>query len=986
GRAPADPDLPADPDDLSPEELVLRFRSLASPEAFRLAGHLAVGRPELPVMRLVQAALERRPQPQHLAEVILSGVLSAGSAAGVYEFRPGVRDVLLGTLPRSARGRTGELLARVGALIDERVGVAPGAIPVVGPAAGGGLGAPEGDPVALVRAESVRRMAGRDAVLAEPGRFIGGRYRLDQSLGAHRTVWRARTHHNREVVVQLHPQGEQERNAAFIEDARVLAGLRHPNLATVHDFGLEDGVPYLVLEYLPGPTLRSLSIGQRGLGTERILSIGRQLAEALMALHEAGLVHGNLTSRNVMMAPDNAPAGPVTVTGYTFRSRASASPEDDLRTLGYLLVEMATGRRHRGGKVGPEELTALPGELRSRFAEIVEGLGSGWLARQFRGLRDLQALAREQGRRPSTPGPSPTARRFRLLGPVRIEEGAELGPVRGTEAALLCMLLLAPERGHTYAEISQGLWGEQPPPDAHEQIERTGERLRDLFGPGMHVTRHALWLWLAQGDEVDVRRFEELAEQARELRDQGHSSACRNVVRQALGLWRGEPLDGARGPAAARTRESLRELRLELRLLLAGIDLDGGDHARASDLLGQLLLERPDDQPILHLYMLALRDQGRIPEAVAAYEEHRHRFTGERREGLHDLYRVLVETALPPARAFIAVLSPAVLDDTSWQHLRQGVRRTVVGAGVRSDWLEERQIDDGFAILPPSDAPLEAILTALVRNVSEVRNDLSPPPRMQVLLWHATPSPGPTPAEQSALAEVLTQLPEEAVVALSPEAYDQLIVSARALDPTRFRALGQSADPDSPIVIWYCTIDRHLADDLQQLVSGPYPMSGLRQPPAPRSDLHEIVYRLPDGSLTTRARFSLRRTWSTWDYYEVDLTPQRAYRTFEVPQPAGLEAHAELSWEVEDAVSFVGSGVRHASDLLNRMEVVVSALAARFPSGHSAEAARDINDRLFDWRGVPGVLARCSVRLARSAPPARGRSSTEPGAAPRTPA
>ena len=45
----------------SPEELLLRFRSLASPEAFRLAGHLAVGRPELPVMRLVHAAIERNP-------------------------------------------------------------------------------------------------------------------------------------------------------------------------------------------------------------------------------------------------------------------------------------------------------------------------------------------------------------------------------------------------------------------------------------------------------------------------------------------------------------------------------------------------------------------------------------------------------------------------------------------------------------------------------------------------------------------------------------------------------------------------------------------------------------------------------------------------------------------------------------------------------------------------------------------------------------
>ncbi|OPG08624.1 hypothetical protein B1R27_09415 [Streptomyces sp. GKU 895] len=115
--------------DLSPEELVLRFRATASPEAFRLAGHLAVGRPHLPFMRLVQAALEPRPRPQHLAEVILSGMLTGVSgASGSYAFRPGVRELLLQGVPRTARGRTTELLARVGGLIDERAGSAPGEV------------------------------------------------------------------------------------------------------------------------------------------------------------------------------------------------------------------------------------------------------------------------------------------------------------------------------------------------------------------------------------------------------------------------------------------------------------------------------------------------------------------------------------------------------------------------------------------------------------------------------------------------------------------------------------------------------------------------------------------------------------------------------------------------------------------------------------------------------------------------------------------
>ncbi|NGO81471.1 serine/threonine protein kinase, partial [Streptomyces sp. YC504] len=132
--APLDEAGRTDVQQLGPEELLLRFRSIASPEAFRLAGHLAVGRPHLPYMRLVQAALEPRPQPGHLAEVILSGLLRAvPGEAGSYVFRDGVRELLLGTLPRTSRLRTRDLLARLGAPIDDRAGVVAGEFRVAVP-------------------------------------------------------------------------------------------------------------------------------------------------------------------------------------------------------------------------------------------------------------------------------------------------------------------------------------------------------------------------------------------------------------------------------------------------------------------------------------------------------------------------------------------------------------------------------------------------------------------------------------------------------------------------------------------------------------------------------------------------------------------------------------------------------------------------------------------------------------------------------------
>ncbi|MFJ8669380.1 SAV_2336 N-terminal domain-related protein [Streptomyces sp. NPDC093600] len=158
-----------DPEEVDPEELVLRFRALASPQAFRLASHLAVGSAHLPVMRLVQAAVEERPEPQHLAEVVLSGMLRAepGAVAGAYEFRPGVREVLLGTLPRTALVGTAGLLARISAEIENRAGALPGEFRALVESLGRATGErAAGRPFALVSEESVRLLRGPERLPA----------------------------------------------------------------------------------------------------------------------------------------------------------------------------------------------------------------------------------------------------------------------------------------------------------------------------------------------------------------------------------------------------------------------------------------------------------------------------------------------------------------------------------------------------------------------------------------------------------------------------------------------------------------------------------------------------------------------------------------------------------------------------------------------------------------------------------------------------
>ncbi|MGW5640187.1 tubulin-like doman-containing protein [Streptomyces sp. NPDC003832] len=97
-------------------ELVKRFRATASPEAFRLAGYFAAAPLTLPVMRLVQRVMTRSPRPAHLAEVFVSGLLvrrDDGEAPeqASYDFVPGVREVLLGTIRVSEMRRVGEELS-----------------------------------------------------------------------------------------------------------------------------------------------------------------------------------------------------------------------------------------------------------------------------------------------------------------------------------------------------------------------------------------------------------------------------------------------------------------------------------------------------------------------------------------------------------------------------------------------------------------------------------------------------------------------------------------------------------------------------------------------------------------------------------------------------------------------------------------------------------------------------------------------------------
>ncbi|MEU3525148.1 SAV_2336 N-terminal domain-related protein [Streptomyces sp. NPDC038707] len=540
--------LPADAEDrtdvgrLTAEELVLRFRATASPEAVRLAGHLALGRPDLPVMRLVQAAVEPDPRPRHLAEVVLSGMLTTvpGGPPGCYAFRDGVRELLLLGLPRTERHRTTELLGRIGEFIDRRAGRAPGEFRASVPSARGAGTAVEDDPFATVREDSVRRLSadatGGPAVDGT-GELFAGRYRLLRPLGGPGRLAEDTREGGTYVVVNRYP-GRRDL-PGFLDLGRELGALRHPGIAPVRDHGVEDGVPYLVREFVTGPTLAGHLEDPSGrLSADEVRALLVRLADAVLALHAQDGPRGRLEGSEVVLTPD----GPV-LTCLDTAPVAEEGLADNLRALGYLVRGL---RRHHDA--------SLVVELGAPMSALL----SDDLERQLRGADGL--------RRPRTVG-------FSLLGPLRVTLDGHPRPLDDPyEQAVLCMLLLGAGRRVTRDELATGVFDGPLTPETSNRLTTCLHHLGRFLGPDSLSTEYAANYvpalpYVSARDNIDVFQARQLANEAERARAGGDQERGRQLARRALALWRGEPLQGVPGPAAEAARKDLEALRRALTAL-----------------------------------------------------------------------------------------------------------------------------------------------------------------------------------------------------------------------------------------------------------------------------------------------------------------------------------------------------------------------------------------------------------------------------------
>ncbi|MEV6773551.1 serine/threonine-protein kinase [Nocardia sp. NPDC051030] len=175
--------------------------------------------------------------------------------------------------------------------------------------------------------------------------LVAGRYRLRQRVGsgAHGAVWRAVDERLRRTVALKHALSEEGeggtgRIAALKREARMLAQLNHPNIVTVFDVVPEDGEWWLVMEYVPGHSLRDLG----ALPPERAAHLGAQVAGALEAVHAAGVVHRDIKPSNVLVTDnDRAKLGDFGISRTVYADETLTGTGSFAGTLGYMAPEMA---------------------------------------------------------------------------------------------------------------------------------------------------------------------------------------------------------------------------------------------------------------------------------------------------------------------------------------------------------------------------------------------------------------------------------------------------------------------------------------------------------------------------------------------------------------------------------------------------------------------------------------------------------------------
>ncbi|GAA3752505.1 serine/threonine-protein kinase [Plantactinospora mayteni] len=267
--------------------------------------------------------------------------------------------------------------------------------------------------------------------MLKPGVLLGNRYRLDERIagGGMGDVWRGTDEVlGRTVAVKillpalLDEPGFAER---FRGEARTMATINHPGVVDVYDYGSDQQIAFLVMEYVEGDAL-SRTLGRVGrLTPARTMALVAQAADALQAAHDKGIVHRDVKPGNLLVRPNgtlvltdfgiarSALVGQLTAAGSVLGTASYISPEQaagevatatsDVYALGVVAYQCLAGRRPFEGNSAIEIAMKhvrdaprqLPGDIPPAIRAIVERSMAKDPKARWQSASELAAVSRQ---------------------------------------------------------------------------------------------------------------------------------------------------------------------------------------------------------------------------------------------------------------------------------------------------------------------------------------------------------------------------------------------------------------------------------------------------------------------------------------------------------------------------------------------------------------------------------------------------------------
>lgn len=260
----------------------------------------------------------------------------------------------------------------------------------------------------------------------QPGTTLGGRYVLRSLLavGGMGEVWRgADSELDREVAVKVLKDGAAKNDTflrRFRNEAKNAAGLRHPNIAQVYDYGEVDGTPYLVMELVEGEPLSTILERERTLSEKRLVTILRHTCNGLQAAHDAGVMHRDIKPGNLLVQEHDmvkvtdfgvsrgTDQTTLTATGMVMGTAQylapelalgkQATPASDLYALGIIGFESVVGRRPFTAASAVDiaiaqvndDVPRLPATVSPAMAKVVMNLLEKNPRKRFKSATDLE--------------------------------------------------------------------------------------------------------------------------------------------------------------------------------------------------------------------------------------------------------------------------------------------------------------------------------------------------------------------------------------------------------------------------------------------------------------------------------------------------------------------------------------------------------------------------------------------------------------------